>query len=829
MRGTERRHKGAGRRSTDAGDGRLTAWVRVGVLALALAVAAYVLLVARGTAAPAREVEQLRAEALTHEAGLLAAQMEARIVAADAGLKAAAASLKTRRERPLEAIEAARLVAPDIAFAILSPTGATLAAAGAPVEAFEAARPSTQTPTSRLDALHAASDGKALVREQVVGSERILARIPVAPIASPALVSSQDDGVSLALRLPRGELLSLKGVDIPQASALAALKTDAAGTATAPVALQGPDGKKLQTVSVPIGAGGLTAIASRPAGRSGAGMLGDLWVLIAPVGLGLMVIALMMAQNRRQDRASQVWAESEHRFRVAVEAARCGVWEWELDQEEVDVSDYMAALLGLPEGGKVPQAAVFERVHPKYRDLVQHALHQAATFGSFETTFPVSGANNTVRWIDARGQARGARVEGGFTSILGVAMDITEARRAKAHAQAAERRLRDGIESVSDAFSLFDRQGRLILCNQAFQDAFGLRPEMVRRGALKDELNRIAALAIKADHPTTSERAGVHEVELHDGRWLQLSERYTTDGGTVVTATDLTVIKRQETETQRAAASLQATVDQLEASQEKLSLLARKYEVAMTRAEAANEAKSEFLANMSHELRTPLNAINGFSEIMAGEMFGPVGDPRYKGYAADILKSGQHLLSLINDILDMAKIEAGKMTLYYEKVSLKEVCEDALRLMRGKAEEAGLKLVLDADDLPEIDADQRGMKQVLLNLISNAVKFTPEGGSITVSIRAQHPNRQKVSVSDTGIGIAAEDLSRLARPFEQVEGQHSKTTQGTGLGLALTKSLIEMHHGHMTMDSEPGAGTVVSFDVPELKPAEAKAEQAQAA
>jgi two-component system cell cycle sensor histidine kinase PleC len=249
----------------------------------------------------------------------------------------------------------------------------------------------------------------------------------------------------------------------------------------------------------------------------------------------------------------------------------------------------------------------------------------------------------------------------------------------------------------------------------------------------------------------------------------------------------------------------------------------------MTRAEAANQAKSEFLANMSHELRTPLNAINGFSEIMAGEMFGPVGDPRYKGYAADILKSGQHLLSLINDILDMAKIEAGKMTLYYEKVSLQEVCADALRLMRGKAEEAGLKLVLDADDLPDIDADQRGMKQVLLNLISNAVKFTPEGGSITVSIRAQHPNRQKVSVTDTGIGIAAEDLSRLARPFEQVEGQHSKTTQGTGLGLALTKSLIEMHHGHMTMDSEPGAGTVVSFDLPVLKPADAETDQAQAA
>ncbi|RZJ40847.1 MAG: PAS domain-containing sensor histidine kinase, partial [Brevundimonas sp.] len=275
----------------------------------------------------------------------------------------------------------------------------------------------------------------------------------------------------------------------------------------------------------------------------------------------------------------------------------------------------------------------------------------------------------------------------------------------------------------------------------------------------------------------------------------------------------------------RAADALRLTVEQLEASQEKLSLLARKYEVAMTRAEAANQAKSEFLANMSHELRTPLNAINGFSEIMAGEMFGPLGDQRYKGYAADILKSGQHLLSLINDILDMAKIEAGKHVLHYEPVSLQEVSEDAIRLMRGKVEEAGLTLSLEAaPDVPEIEADHRGCKQVMLNLISNAIKFTPEGGEIVVRLTRPDVDYVRVAVADTGIGIAAEDLARLARPFEQVENQHSKTTQGTGLGLSLTKSLIEMHGGALAMDSEPGRGTTVSFDLPIHRPVPAVAE-----
>lgn len=571
-------------------------------------------------------------------------------------------------------------------------------------------------------------------------------------------------------------------------------------------------------VAAPVGTTGWTLVATTAASTGALAWLGEAWVLLAPGGLGLLVVGMFLFHQWRQAKTTEAWAENEHRFQVAVEAARCGVWEWDLAADEVIVTDYMAKLLGLGGGGTMTTSQVLACVHVKYREDVSHALRQAATFGTFETTFPVSGENGRPRWIDARGQARGERGPDGFISLMGVALDVTEARRAKAQAQAAEGRLRDGIESVSDAFVLFDRQGRLILWNQAFQDTFGFEPGVVRRGAYKQDLNRIAGLAIKEEHPTAGGRAGTREVELHDGRWLQLSERFTSDGGTVITAADITLIKKQEAERQKAADALRQMVDQLEASQDKLAQLARKYEVAMTRAEAANQAKSEFLANMSHELRTPLNAINGFSEIMAGEMFGPLGDERYRGYAADILKSGQHLLSLINDVLDMAKIEAGKMTVHYEPVSLKEVCDDAARLMRGKAEEAGLKLMVQANDVPEIEADHRGLRQVMLNLISNAVKFTPEGGAIIVAVVRHGADRVKVAVADTGIGIAEEDIGRLAKPFEQVEGQHSKTTQGTGLGLALTKSLIELHQGTMTIESRSGQGTTVSFDLPIKRP-----------
>lgn len=544
----------------------------------------------------------------------------------------------------------------------------------------------------------------------------------------------------------------------------------------------------------------------------------ELWVLGPPIAIGLFTLALVLVMQRRQQGISREWAASERRFRGAVEAARCGVWEWDTQADLVNVSDYMAELMGLDRSGPIPSEEMLARIHPRYHEAVLHALRQAQTFGTFDVSFPVPDAQGRARWIDARGQARGDRGDDGFTSVLGVALDTTEARRAKAQAQAAESRLRDGIESVSDAFVLFDKQGRLILSNQAFQDAFAFESGVLRKGAFKQDLNQIAALAIKSDQPAAGERAGAREVELHDGRWLQLIERFTSDGGSVVTAADITAIKQKEAERQRATERLHVTITELEDREEKLSQLARKYEVAMTRAEAANQAKSEFLANMSHELRTPLNAINGFSEIMAGEMFGPLGDPKYKGYAADILKSGQHLLSLINDVLDMAKIEAGKLTLHYETVSLKEVVDDAARLMRGKIQEAGLNLLVDAPDLPEIEADYRGLKQVVLNLISNAVKFTPEDGHIVVALSREDDDRLRVAVTDTGIGIAAEDLTRLARPFEQVEGQHSKTTQGTGLGLALTKSLIELHGGTLSIESEPGRGTTVSFDLPIRRP-----------
>ncbi len=803
MRGNERRITSEGRRSADR---RRSAppWVRIGLLTITLAVAAYVLLFAREIARPGQEADALRLTAVDREARVLALDLETRIAPVRLAVRAAAQSGQTTAQ----ILQVARAAAPNGAFAVLNADGRTMAVTGADAGAFTAAPGQPQL----------SRNGRAmLISSPLPGGRRLVGRAPL-----PALEPQGDVDLSI-LSAPDVVLISPK-MD-GDVLGLQAAPVDANGRG---VTLRGGN-HAIRRTGAPVGETGLIAVASTPISVGAGALLDDVWVLTAPVGIGAFVVLMALLLQRRQQGISRQWEASEQRFRGAVEAAGCGVWEWDTETDLVTLSEYMAKLMGLDQRGAVSSAELLARIHPRYHEAVLHAVRQAQIFGTFDVSFPVPDADGKARWIDARGQARGDRSDEGFTRVLGVALDTTEARRAKAQAQAAESRLRDGIESVSDAFVLFDRNGRLILSNRAFQDAFAFGDGVVRRGAFKQDLNRIAALAITSDQPATGGRAGAREVELNDGRWLQLVERFTSDGGSVVTAADITAIKHKEAERQRASERLHVTITELEDREERLSLLARKYEVAMTRAEAANQAKSEFLANMSHELRTPLNAINGFSEIMAGEMFGPLGDPKYKGYAADILKSGQHLLSLINDILDMAKIEAGKLTLHYEAVSLKDVVEDATRLMRGKIEEAGLKLLVDAPEMPEIDADYRGLKQVVLNLISNAVKFTPEGGDIVVALSREDDDRVRVAVTDTGIGIAEKDMDRLARPFEQVEGQHSKTTQGTGLGLALTKSLIELHGGTLSIASEPGRGTTVSFVLPIRRPGSVRTDQARAA
>ena len=232
-------------------------------------------------------------------------------------------------------------------------------------------------------------------------------------------------------------------------------------------------------------------------------------------------------------------------------------------------------------------------------------------------------------------------------------------------------------------------------------------------------------------------------------------------------------------------------------------------------AEMANRTKTEFLATMSHELRTPLNAVLGFSEVMRDELLGPLGQPHYKEYARDIYNSGSHLLSVINDILDVAKAEAGRLELYEEEIDLSLVAHACVQLVQGRAEEADVSIETSVPlGMPMLMADTKRLKQILLNLLSNAVKFTPAGGKVALDVKLREDGGIDLIVHDTGIGIAKQDLERALQPFGQIDSHLSRKYEGTGLGLPLSCNLAELHGATLSIESEPDKGTVVTVRFP---------------
>ena len=234
------------------------------------------------------------------------------------------------------------------------------------------------------------------------------------------------------------------------------------------------------------------------------------------------------------------------------------------------------------------------------------------------------------------------------------------------------------------------------------------------------------------------------------------------------------------------------------------------------KAEFANRTKSEFLAAMSHELRTPLNAIIGFSEIIKDETFGPVGNVQYRSYAEDINESGQHLLDLIDDILDLSKVESGADEIHEEQIEIREVIESVVTMVKGRAQKGSVKLELEVPDHPPaLRADSRKLKQILVNLLSNAIKFTDPGGKVTFRTWCQRGSGYVFQIADTGIGIALDDIPKALAPFQQVDGELNRKYEGTGLGLPLTKSLVELHGGSLDLQSRLGVGTTVTVRLPE--------------
>jgi two-component system, cell cycle sensor histidine kinase PleC len=542
---------------------------------------------------------------------------------------------------------------------------------------------------------------------------------------------------------------------------------------------------------------------------------------------GFVVLILGFAfhwQATRAREADGIHETVRSRIDTALNRGRCGLWDWDLARGRIFWSHSMFAILGQrPRSALLGFGEVNALVHPEDIDLYELARELAEAKATFvDHAFRMRHANGNWVWMRARCELVQQSGDSG-PHLIGIAVDVTEQKTLVERTVEADLRLRDAVETIPEAFVVWDAQNRLVLCNSNFQVLHNLPDEAIEAGASYEsvvEAGRKPVVRSKVTSEGQVPGARTFEAQLDDGRWLHISERRTKDGGYVSVGTDITNIKRHEEKLMESEKRLMATVADLRKSQQELERqaeevadLAAKYSEEKTRAEDANQAKSKFLANMSHELRTPLNAIIGFSEIMESGMFGPLGTDKYREYCCDIRQSGQYLLEVINDILDMSKIEAGRIRLDAKQIELEPFLNDAMRVVSARADDKRLSLIARIRGGISLTADPRLLKQIVLNLLSNAVKFTPEGGRITIHARATKSG-VSIAIADTGIGIPKEALARLGRPFEQVESQLTKSHQGSGLGLAIAKSLTELHQGTIRIRSTTGRGTIVLLRLP---------------
>ena len=396
--------------------------------------------------------------------------------------------------------------------------------------------------------------------------------------------------------------------------------------------------------------------------------------------------------------------------------------------------------------------------------------------------------------FDGNGKFVGYRGAGANISV----QVLAERREAKTREQ-----LVDAIESISDALILFDADEKFVMCNSRHRQIFKMVdhifvPGMPFRNILDAFVEMDVFVGIRdnpqkwirerlAERKNPGQNTSRREARLHDGTWLRFNEYKTSEGGVLLLLTDITVLRQSEKELLRAK----------------------------NQAEIANRAKSDFLAGMSHELRTPLNAIIGFSDVMISEIYGQIKQEKYREYIADINQSGVHLLKLINDILDISKIESGTVTLNESVLNIRKSVETSIRLIENAAQQGKLTLKVKVPKkVPSLLADERRVNQILLNLVSNAVKFTPAGGTVTIGASVNPSGALVLSISDTGIGISSDQIENVMSEFGQVDNIVARDKEGTGLGLPLTRGLMQVHGGLLEMESTPGKGTIVKAIFP---------------
>jgi len=447
---------------------------------------------------------------------------------------------------------------------------------------------------------------------------------------------------------------------------------------------------------------------------------------------------------------------------------------------------------------------------PKLRMVLEQILPKNNRFEDYEVEHEFSNIGHKIMLLNARRVTQMQPTSGSQLILLAIE-DITEKTRLQRELAERTRANEDILETIREPLLALDADLRVVKANRSFYDSFQVTPQETIGQLIYDLGNR------QWDIPKL--RTLLEEILPKDNKFDDYEvEHEFSNIGPKIMLLNARRINQQTLGSQLILLAIEDITEKM-GLQRELAERTRDAERAQSRAEAATRAKSDFLANMSHELRTPLNSIIGFSEVLEDELLGALNEAQHENVCY-ILKAGQHLLSLINDILDLSKVEAGKMELEVSQVSLRDLLDSSLVMHRTKAMRHGIRLDLQMDPLTErvIEADERKLKQILFNLLSNAMKFTPDGGSVRVRTQALTEAQEiEISIEDTGIGIRTEDLPKLFIGFSQLETAYNKKYEGTGLGLALTKKFIGLHGGQIQVTSVFGQGSRFAFSLPQKR------------
>jgi signal transduction histidine kinase len=546
--------------------------------------------------------------------------------------------------------------------------------------------------------------------------------------------------------------------------------------------------------------------------------------LLVLTSVGTYIAAALIRWMDQRETLRSELAAAKRRLELALNGTREGVFDYDIETRQIWTSFRHREMRGYEAAPEVGDLAFWRSlVHPDDLPRMLEAFADLEAGHVDRVDLVARTRHRSGRTLFIRSRAVAERdAAGKVTRIIGSSFDETER-------VEAEGRLRNAIDSLDSGFAYFDADDRLVICNDGYVDPgnaarfgspVGRTFEEIMRPFAHDDFTAVEAagdpeawLAWRTEqHRNPPDEPLV--IQWTNGRWFSVLERRTADGGRVGLWTEITEQKRREFDLEVSRQQLERQAAELITLAESLDAARADAVKAKREAERANMVKSHFLASMSHELRTPLNAIIGFSDVMKTEVFGPVSPPRYAEYVRMISDSGTHLLSLINDVLDLSKVEAGRMTLAIESLSTADIYGQALGLTQPLATQRSVKLTGRLNgERGVLHGDERAVKQILLNLISNAIKFTEPEGTVQLEI-TDNAEGAVLRVADTGVGMDETDLVKALEPYGQINSTVTRKSNGTGLGLPLAKRLAELHGGRLSLVSTKGVGTTVTVTLP---------------